>query len=393
MVSRGNLVIAIVIPIVIPIGLAMFVFFFALQYKYLKRVRARLEWQEQLARSANQHRRRGGASGLSKYDILRHCPLVIYKGTSHSYLYPNKPIIEQWSSLSCKESESRLDKEEEGQEEQQQVARVSTSMHYNHHHPNDANGHDSRKSEEEPGSMAVRTSTHSLGSNGTNQNDRDDSLKKSAQGDVLVISVISPANNELLKMAKEEAMNVSSTKTDHKGDSNVALLSVKAIPGGVCSICLEEVKKSSRLRLLRCGHAFHATCIERWLGSVNRCPLCNRTVVDRPILATQEPIPATTLQSYTVPSNNNNIPSLVRNAPVPVEEERTAVRGNFFQRIGHWFREAFSDVPPELRNIQLNLPSQPVPSVVVSDEWMENRHSSAYIEEPLEESHQQQQVE
>lgn len=48
-----------------------------------------------------------------------------------------------------------------------------------------------------------------------------------------------------------------------------------------CSICLENVEDGERLVQLRCGHAFHCSCIARWMkqqGSRCVCPLCIRAV-------------------------------------------------------------------------------------------------------------------
>ncbi|EME26568.1 zinc finger (C3HC4-type RING finger) family protein [Galdieria sulphuraria] len=302
MVSQGNLIIAIVIPIVIPIGLAMFVFFFALQYKYLKRVRVRLEFQEQMARRTQVRK-----AGLSKYDILHYCPLLIYKGSSKASLHPEKLIIEQVAP--------KKDDEECGQ--------LSTL-------------------EERGGSFPVTDNEDKR----SETRKREYSTKGFEEGDVLVISIVNPGNNEWLHVGGErEVLSRSSSSKKTKQD-NTPLLSAKAIPGGICSICLEEVKKESRLRLLRCGHAFHCRCIERWLGSVNRCPLCNSTAVDRPTFSVAE-VSSTGEIALPLPQPTNS-PSLER--------------GNIFQRIGHWFREAFSDVPPELRNVTLqNSPTQPLP--------------------------------
>ncbi|GJQ15948.1 hypothetical protein GpartN1_g7739.t1 [Galdieria partita] len=301
MVSQGNLIIAIVIPIVIPIGLAMFVFFFALQYKYLKRVRVRLEFQEQMAR-----RTQVRSAGLSKYDILHNCPLLIYKGSSKASLHPEKLVIDQVAPNKADEEMGQLSAEEE--------KAPSLSLHLS---DNEAS--------------PKRSST------------REHCTKGFEEGDVLMISVINPGNNEWLKGGGEK--EVSSTFKKKQQD-NTPLLSAKAIPGGVCSICLEEVKKESRLRLLRCGHAFHSRCIERWLGSVNRCPLCNLSAVDHPTLSMAE---VSSARETALP-----LPQPMNSPPLE--------NGNIFQRIGHWFREAFSDVPPELRNfVEQNPPTQPLP--------------------------------
>ena len=40
-----------------------------------------------------------------------------------------------------------------------------------------------------------------------------------------------------------------------------------------CSIFL--VDREGRVRVLRCGHMFHADCVEEWLKKKKLCPLCN----------------------------------------------------------------------------------------------------------------------
>ncbi|RWS00410.1 E3 ubiquitin-protein ligase RNF13-like protein [Dinothrombium tinctorium] len=41
-----------------------------------------------------------------------------------------------------------------------------------------------------------------------------------------------------------------------------------------CSICLEGYSEESELRLLPCHHVFHTQCVDRWLMSNEKCPLC-----------------------------------------------------------------------------------------------------------------------
>ena len=45
-----------------------------------------------------------------------------------------------------------------------------------------------------------------------------------------------------------------------------------------CNICLEEYIDGDKLKTLPCLHFFHASCIEKWLKSVNKCPICKETV-------------------------------------------------------------------------------------------------------------------
>ena len=42
-----------------------------------------------------------------------------------------------------------------------------------------------------------------------------------------------------------------------------------------CCVCLEDYGKGDTVKTLpRCGHRFHAHCIDRWLLCRNACPVC-----------------------------------------------------------------------------------------------------------------------
>lgn len=41
-----------------------------------------------------------------------------------------------------------------------------------------------------------------------------------------------------------------------------------------CSICLCEYEKSEKIVALPCGHIFHEGCINSWVESHTKCPLC-----------------------------------------------------------------------------------------------------------------------
>lgn len=48
-----------------------------------------------------------------------------------------------------------------------------------------------------------------------------------------------------------------------------------------CSICLTEFERGVLLKELRCGHFFHAECIDPWLLSEKAvCPICRRGIYD-----------------------------------------------------------------------------------------------------------------
>ncbi|OAG31607.1 hypothetical protein NEDG_00082 [Nematocida displodere] len=49
---------------------------------------------------------------------------------------------------------------------------------------------------------------------------------------------------------------------------------------GACSICLDEIKKASAIRILMCKHFFHSKCVSEWLTQyANECPMCRKAAV------------------------------------------------------------------------------------------------------------------
>ncbi|KAI3412843.1 RING-type domain-containing protein [Psidium guajava] len=46
-----------------------------------------------------------------------------------------------------------------------------------------------------------------------------------------------------------------------------------------CTVCLNEFQEQDLLRVLpNCSHAFHSDCIDMWLQSNSRCPLCRMSI-------------------------------------------------------------------------------------------------------------------
>ena len=42
-----------------------------------------------------------------------------------------------------------------------------------------------------------------------------------------------------------------------------------------CSICMDEFTDYERVKKLKCGHEFKQECIDKWLTTEKRCPVCN----------------------------------------------------------------------------------------------------------------------
>ena len=49
-----------------------------------------------------------------------------------------------------------------------------------------------------------------------------------------------------------------------------------------CAICLSEFLVGEEIRVLpQCGHGFHVSCIDTWLGSHSSCPSCRQILAIR----------------------------------------------------------------------------------------------------------------
>ncbi|GJM85201.1 hypothetical protein PR202_ga01631 [Eleusine coracana subsp. coracana] len=53
--------------------------------------------------------------------------------------------------------------------------------------------------------------------------------------------------------------------------------------GGVCAVCLGDLAPGDRVRVLpKCGHGFHARCVDRWLVARSTCPTCRQPLFGAP---------------------------------------------------------------------------------------------------------------
>lgn len=46
----------------------------------------------------------------------------------------------------------------------------------------------------------------------------------------------------------------------------------------ICTICLSNYEVEEKIKVLPCSHIFHPACIDRWLDSKNKCPICKHDV-------------------------------------------------------------------------------------------------------------------
>jgi len=42
-----------------------------------------------------------------------------------------------------------------------------------------------------------------------------------------------------------------------------------------CCICLNGIEKGQTIKLLKCNHIYHKSCIESWFKKKKACPYCN----------------------------------------------------------------------------------------------------------------------
>lgn len=69
-------------------------------------------------------------------------------------------------------------------------------------------------------------------------------------------------------------------------DDAFPLYIVKSDIQSNCAVCIDRVISGHVGRRLRCGHVFHAGCIDRWIlqcasrDTLPRCPLCKRGVLE-----------------------------------------------------------------------------------------------------------------
>ncbi|VDK73661.1 unnamed protein product [Onchocerca ochengi] len=124
-----------------------------------------------------------------------------------------------------------------------------------------------------------------------------------------------------------------------------------------CSICLEEYKEGQELRVLFCGHEFHPKCVDPWLLSNRRCPLCQYDVVYKEYPKTESK--TKNYQANSIPLwDSPNCPSVPLIPLQPMSSEHndiiiTAKTSNISNAliapVHHAFTNACMQIQPEIQ--------------------------------------------
>ncbi|EER02531.1 ring finger protein, putative [Perkinsus marinus ATCC 50983] len=73
--------------------------------------------------------------------------------------------------------------------------------------------------------------------------------------------------------------NLICTESNGSSRENEVVVKDHRYSSNDCAICYTDFQDGDRIRGLRCGHDFHAACVDMWLlEHQNRCPLCLRLV-------------------------------------------------------------------------------------------------------------------
>jgi hypothetical protein len=54
---------------------------------------------------------------------------------------------------------------------------------------------------------------------------------------------------------------------------------VRVWPCLQCTVCIDSMLEGQQVRRLPCAHVFHTNCIDHWLLTRRKCPLCNLNII------------------------------------------------------------------------------------------------------------------
>jgi hypothetical protein len=75
-----------------------------------------------------------------------------------------------------------------------------------------------------------------------------------------------------------------------------------------CSICRCEFEPEDELRVLPCGHADHAECIDQWLAVNKSCPICCKDIAPPPTHAAAPAMAPAMAQTTTTTTTTTSTP-------------------------------------------------------------------------------------
>ena len=83
------------------------------------------------------------------------------------------------------------------------------------------------------------------------------------------------AHGEIIEVTENKFEDINSINNYFGNEFDLNVLSNECEKN--CSICLNEMKQTDKLRKMRdCKHIFHKDCIDKWLLIKNNCPYCRK---------------------------------------------------------------------------------------------------------------------
>ncbi|KAF2146693.1 uncharacterized protein K452DRAFT_304633 [Aplosporella prunicola CBS 121167] len=156
----------------------------------------------------------------------------------------------------------------------------STHSHPTDSHPKDSQPHAEPSSPSSPAplkSPAVETAGTAGAAGAASEADQEKSALKADEKTVELEKVNTVAST-MDEHPKEHQATVEDDDDEDDDDDPIqsaASPEMLETPGDTCAICLDTLEDDDDVRGLKCGHAFHASCLDPWLTSRRACcPLC-----------------------------------------------------------------------------------------------------------------------
>ena len=83
------------------------------------------------------------------------------------------------------------------------------------------------------------------------------------------------AHGEIIEVTENKFEDINSINNYFGNEFDLNILSNECEK--TCSICLNEMKQTDKIRKMRdCNHFFHKDCIDNWLLIKSNCPYCRK---------------------------------------------------------------------------------------------------------------------